>query len=96
MAIDCAVVEERIAVEFHGPSHYTDCPQGGPTPGDPPPLEDGRTRAKTVLLQRLGWKVVNLKWWEWKELDGETEEVKGEWLRGEIDRGGRPDNLRGS
>ena len=30
-------------------------------------MENGATKAKRRFLERLGWKVVNVRYWEWSE-----------------------------
>jgi len=56
-AIDFANVEELIAIEFNGPSHYLHDNR-----------EDGRTVAKRRLLEKLGWEVTSIPWFEYKRV----------------------------
>jgi hypothetical protein len=41
-------------------------------------LENGATKAKRRFLQRLGWKVVNIPYFDWNKAKGK--EGKGELL----------------
>jgi len=64
LAIDVACKDRMIAIEFDGPSHFLreineDQPQRR--------KENGPTRAKRRLLERLGWSVINVCYWEWQE-----------------------------
>ena len=56
MAIDFANVQEKLAVEVDGPSHFLK--QVGT--GSRTTLRNGPTMAKRDHLQRLGWTVVSL------------------------------------
>jgi hypothetical protein len=49
LAIDMACSARKIAIECDGPSHYLSSGR-----------ENGKTVAKRRLLERLGWKVVNI------------------------------------
>ena len=61
MAIDFASVEQRIAVEVDGPSHFL---KAVGTHAGPHPLltrrRNGPTQAKQYHLQQLGWTVLSL------------------------------------
>mgnify|MGYP003906971799 FL=1 len=70
MAIDIANNEERIAVEFDGPSHFLGFKGTGRDP-------NGKTKMKARLMKSLGWKVVNIPWFEWEEV-GKGERYKPE------------------
>jgi hypothetical protein len=73
LAIDFACKEKMIAVEFDGPSHFlTDLkPNSKPNFG----RENGPTKAKRMLLERLGWKMVNIPYFDDIRLN---EEYKGD------------------
>ena len=62
MAIDIANINEKIAVEFDGPSHFLGFKGTGRDP-------NGKTKMKLRLLKILGWKVVNIPWFEWQEVN---------------------------
>ena len=56
MAIDFANVQQQVAVEVDGPSHFLK--QVGT--GHLTTIRNGATRAKRDHLQRLGWTMVSL------------------------------------
>ena len=53
--IDLAIVDQRIAIEFDGPSHFTT--------NTLEPL--GHTRLRDRLLSAMGWRVVSIPFFEW-------------------------------
>ena len=57
-SIDLAIVDERIAIEFDGPSHFT--------ANTLEPL--GHTRLRDRLLSAMGWHVVSIPFFEWDRL----------------------------
>lgn len=57
LSLDIAKPRQRIAIEFDGPSHYL-------TRGRP----NDATAFKHRLLERLGWRVVHVPYYEWGEL----------------------------
>jgi len=77
MAIDMANLEDRIAVEFDGPSHFLGLGHDGR-------VESGKTKMKSRMLKKLGWKVIKIPWFEWKEVNrGESWKLKKvEYLKG--------------
>ena len=66
----------KTAVEFDGPTHYLQGPDG--------PSVDGRTAFKRRLLGRLGWTCAAVPYFEWDPLlaSGATEP----YLRGVLAR----------
>jgi hypothetical protein len=60
MAIDMASREEKVAIEFDGPSHFVRKLDGSFR-------HNGRTLAKTRLLKALGWTVIRIPWFVWAE-----------------------------
>ena len=66
----------KTAVEFDGPTHYLQGPDG--------PSLDGRTAFKRRLLGRLGWTCAAVPYFEWDPLlaSGATEP----YLRGVLAR----------
>ena len=67
--------KRKIAIEFNGPSHYVKCKGRD--------VENGQTRFKRRLLERLGFYVVSIHWDEWRrEREGGTMQ---EYLRNLID-----------
>ena len=73
MAIDFACKERKIAIECDGPSHYlTELTKGAkPNYG----RENGPTTAKRRLMERMGWKIVNIDYKDAIRLDGALKEV---------------------
>jgi very-short-patch-repair endonuclease len=57
-SIDLAIVDQRIALEFDGPSHFTT--------NTLEPL--GHTRLRNRLLSAMGWFVVSIPFFEWARL----------------------------
>ena len=57
-SIDLAIVDQRIALEFDGPSHFTT--------NTLEPL--GHTRLRDRLLSAMGWCVVSIPFFEWDRL----------------------------
>ena len=74
LSIDMACTDRKIAIECDGPSHYLTVLDGSGRS-----VENGSTKAKRRLLQRLGWKVVNLNWEE-----AARNQSSKEWLRGKL------------
>ena len=62
IAVDMAIPSTRTAIEFNGPSHYLGGLNGT--------VENGRTKTKARLLGKLGWEIVSIPWFEWKDLRG--------------------------
>ena len=62
LAVDMAIPSTRTAIEFNGPSHYLGGKNGT--------VENGRTKTKARLLGKLGWEIVSIPWFEWKDLRG--------------------------
>jgi very-short-patch-repair endonuclease len=61
LAIDMACRKQMIAIEFDGPSHFLREVGSGKVLE----VENGATRAKRRFLERLGWKVVNIRYFDW-------------------------------
>ena len=64
LAIDFAYAKQKIAIEFDGPYHFLSevSPSGEVISTN---LENGPTQAKRRYLQRLGWKVYNIRYDDW-------------------------------
>ena len=60
LAIDFACKERKIAVEYDGAHHYLTEPKKGARANWG--RESGRTIAKRTLMEKLGWKVVNVSY----------------------------------
>ena len=76
LSLDMAQPSTKTAVEFDGPTHYLQGPDG--------PSLDGRTAFKMRLLGRLGWTCAAVPYFEWDPLlaSGATEP----YLRGVLAR----------
>jgi hypothetical protein len=69
MAIDAACLDRMVAIEFNGPSHYN-------SDGKP----NGKTMMKKRLLEKYGWQLHTIPYWEWIELKGASK--RKEYLKG--------------
>jgi len=56
LAIDFACPEQKIAIEFDGPSHFLKALGSGKLTS----IENGPTKAKRRFLEQLGWTVINI------------------------------------
>jgi hypothetical protein len=75
LAIDIACKERMIAIEYDEPSHFlkdTDFVELA--------VENGPTKAKRRMLQKLGWTVINLDWKE--EIKHRSSSTK--WLKNKL------------
>ncbi len=61
LAIDMACRKQMVAIEFDGPSHFLREVGSGKVLE----VENGATKAKRRFLERLGWKVVNIRYFDW-------------------------------
>ena len=77
MAIDMANLEDRIAIEFDGPSHFLGLGHDGR-------VESGKTKMKSRMLKKLGWKVIKIPWFEWKDFNIREDENKVKYLKGKL------------
>ena len=59
-SVDFALVDERIAIEVDGPSHFLEPDGRGPP--------NGHTLLKRRLLRAAGWRLVSVPFYEWDEL----------------------------
>jgi hypothetical protein len=57
-SIDLAIVDRRIALEYHGPSHLST--------NTLEPL--GETHLRARLLSAMGWHIVSIPFFEWSQL----------------------------
>jgi hypothetical protein len=78
LAIDIAIRREgrqKLAVEVQGPSHYN---SSGGESNDSGAMnkKNGPTEMKGRLLQRLGWKVVDVPWLDWIKVCKEGRQVE--------------------
>ena len=77
-SVDYALVDERIAIEVDGPSHFA---LSGDGAGRRPV---GKTVIKRRLLAALGWRLLEVPFWEWDPLGSKNSE-RGVWrLRGAV------------
>jgi hypothetical protein len=75
LAINLACKEQKIAVEYDGPSHYLKELGTGKVTS----TENGPTKAKRRFLQKLGWTGVNINYQDWMTAtNGGNEKL---WLR---------------
>jgi hypothetical protein len=61
LAIDMACRKQMIAIEFDSPSHFL-LEVGS---GKVLEVKNGATKAKCRFLECLGWKVVNIRYFDW-------------------------------
>lgn len=69
LSIDIARLEDRLGIEVDGPAHFVnilDSQQGRRQPNGP-------TALKHRLLSLLGWKILHVPFWEWKDVNGDKE-----------------------
>ena len=70
MSIDMANLKDRIAIEFYGPSHFIGL-------GNEGRVENGKTKMKSRILMKLGWKVIKIPWYEFHPIiKGKTWKLK--------------------
>jgi hypothetical protein len=70
LAINMACRKQMIAIEFDGPFHFLREVGSGKVLY----VENGATKAKHRFLERLGWKVVNIRYFDWDK--ARTKEAK--------------------
>jgi hypothetical protein len=63
-SIDIALPDQRIALEFDGPTHFM---------SDGTNTQTMKTKLRDLLLQKRGWRVVSVPYFEW---DRHTTEAK--------------------
>jgi hypothetical protein len=84
LSIDIANIEEKIAIEVDGPSHFMMCIDSDSLLQSAKLNKiqneyqaNGATMLKRRLLTLMGWKVLNIPYWEWYKLEGNnTQEVQ--------------------
>jgi hypothetical protein len=72
LAIDMACRKKMVAFEFDGPSHFLQEVGSGKVLE----LENGATKAKRQFLERLGWKVINVLYFDWGKAQGMEEKTE--------------------
>jgi len=75
LAIDFACTEQKVAIEYDGPSHFLKALGSGELTS----TENGGTKAKRRFLEQLGWTVINMDYRDLMRAQNESME-KG-WLR---------------
>ena len=80
LKIDIAFEKERLALELDGPSHFLKSLEERGEEDDP--RSNGPTKAKTRLMESLGWKVIRFSWLKRMELDKRPEQERREfWVK---------------
>ena len=80
LKIDIVFEKERVALELDGPSHFLKSIEEKGEGEDP--RRDGRTKAKTRLMESLGWKVMRFSSLKKMELDKRSEQERREfWVK---------------
>lgn len=74
LAIDFACREQRIAVELDGVYHFLTRLEKGSTPTIG--RENGGTTSKRRVLQKLGWRVVNIPYMEFNQCEKKEDYLK--------------------
>jgi hypothetical protein len=64
-SIDIALPDQRIALEFDGPTHFM---------SDGTNTQAMKTKLRDLLLQKRGWRVVSVPYFEWHKHTTEAEE----------------------
>ena len=93
LSVDMGCAESKVAVEFHGPSHYIVCGTLECTQrctikcldahnemNDVGGVEGGATRFKARLMEQLGWSVVAIHYKDWAA--AKTTNSSNEFLKG--------------
>ena len=62
LQVDIALLEQQIAVEVDGPTHFTTAKAGSKQ------RLLGTSQLKRRLLRGMGWRVVSVPYYEWDEL----------------------------
>jgi len=75
LAIDFACPEQKIAIEFDGPSHFLKAVGSGKLTS----IENGATKAKRRYLEQLGWTVINIDFRDHMQAKRASNEKQ--WLR---------------
>ena len=75
LAIDFACLEQKVALEFDGPSHYLKAVGSGKITS----TEKGATKAKRRYLEQLGWTVINIDYRDYMLAQHASNEKQ--WLR---------------
>ena len=83
-AIDFACLEQKVAIEFDGPSHYLKSVESGKLTS----TENGATKAKRRYLEQLGWKVINIDYRDYNQAQHASTEKQ--WLRELLNASGVP------
>jgi len=78
LAIDFACLEQKVAIEFDGPSHFLK-PVGS---GKLTSTQNGATKAKRRYLEQLGWTVINIDYRDHIQANHKSNEK--EWLREQL------------
>jgi hypothetical protein len=71
LSIDIARLEDRIGVEVDGPAHFVNILDSDSQHSRRQP--NGPTALKHRLLSHLGWKIMHVPFWEWRDVDGDEE-----------------------
>ncbi|KAK3284985.1 hypothetical protein CYMTET_7389 [Cymbomonas tetramitiformis] len=74
LLLDMAQPQRQVAVEYHGPVHYNQTSDGHASL-----CVNGSTRMKQRLLAALGWKLIEIPYFEWSGL--RTFEHRGLYLQ---------------
>ena len=77
-SVDCLQRSSRTVLEVDGPTHFLK----SVTPsGEPSWFVDGPTAFKRQRLQSLGWRVVQIPFYEWDEVARQGEVARAAYLR---------------
>jgi len=74
LAIDFACLEQKVAIEFDGPSHYLKAVGSGKLSA----TKDGATKAKHRYLEQLGWKVISIDYRDY--IQAQHASIEKQWL----------------
>jgi hypothetical protein len=81
MAIDMACRKRMIAIDFDGPSHFLKDVGSGEVTS----IEEGSRKAKRRFLERIGWEVATIRYVDWMEVNGKSNEEKKRHLQDILD-----------
>ena len=90
LAIDMALPDRKVGIEVDGPTHFIHNMDKWSVDQETKPREDhwswttqemnGSTAMKDRLLQKKGWTIIHIPFWEWNRVQGKTA-AEDEYLR---------------
>ncbi len=69
--LDIAFPKEKIGIEVNGPTHYL----SGPLNSSKTPECFGRDCLRNAILEKSGWTIISIPFWEWDDLISPEERI---------------------